>query len=166
MEALLKRKKTGVLFMLIGYVVTFLLFMVGALAGGISGAIFSEEQNLFDSLGITVILIGAVLYFLVGPIGLIIMGPSVDGKSGLFVRVGGFAFRTLSKIGTAAWLLIPFFPIDLMVGAMGWMFGIGIAIELIFVAYFTPVAFIVALVDYFKTKKYIKTYSVQQYKSV
>lgn len=161
MEALLKRKKTGVLFMLIGYVAAFLLFMAGAVAGGISTAIFSEEQNLFDSIGITVIIIGAVLYFLVGPIGLIILGPSADGKSGLFARVGGFAFKTLSKIGTTAWLLIPFFPIDLMIGATGWMLGFSIAIELLFIGYFTPIAFIVALVDYFKTKKYIKTYCAQ-----
>lgn len=86
----------------------------------------------------------AILAYVSGPIGLLIMGPSMDGKPGLLKRILG----VVSGFAKWGWLLIPIFPIDVAVAFICIFLGVIVAV---FGA--TLFAFIPALFDFIKTKK-------------
>ena len=97
--------------------------------------------GLIDLLNIsaTPVLMIAVLS---GPVGLLIMGPRYDGQPGLLVRL----FKLCVKIGKWGWLLIPYFPIDIVVGLIAIIIGIWV-----FLFGAIMFAFVPALVDFIDT---------------
>ncbi len=123
MQDIMKRK-------VIGFVVTLMVYPIAILG---------------MTLGNNVAL--AWVAFLMGPIGLLIMGPSIDGKVSLVTRL----FKMTMGIAKWGWLLVPYFPIDLFVGA----FFVGIALA-IFICGTTVFAFVPALIDFIKTKIILK----------
>lgn len=97
--------------------------------------------GLIDLLNIsaTPVLMIAVLS---GPVGLLIMGPRYDGQPGLLVRL----FKLCAKIGKWGWLLIPIFPVDVIVGLIAIVIGIWV-----FLFGAIMFAFVPALVDFLDT---------------
>ena len=97
--------------------------------------------GLIDLLNIsaTPVLMIAVLS---GPVGLLIIGPRYDGQPGLLVRL----FKLCVKIGKWGWLLIPYFPIDIVVGLIAIIIGIWV-----FLFGAIMFAFVPALVDFIDT---------------
>lgn len=83
-----------------------------------------------------------IIAILSGPVGLIIMGSGYDGRPNLLVRL----FKLCAKIGKWGWLLIPFFPIDVVVGLIAIIIGIWV---FMFGAVFF--AFVPALIDFLDT---------------
>lgn len=83
-----------------------------------------------------------VIAVLSGPVGLLIMGPRYDGQPGLLVRL----FKLCVKIGKWGWLLIPYFPIDIVVGLIAIIIGIWV-----FLFGAIMFAFVPALVDFIDT---------------
>lgn len=119
MQGIMKRK-------LIGLIIACLLWpLLGLIA-------------LFNISGMVVPMIAV----LSGPVGLLIMGPRYDGQPGLLVRL----FKLCAKIGKWGWLLIPYFPIDVVVGLIAIVIGIWV-----FLFGAIMFAFVPALVDFLDT---------------
>ena len=123
MQDIMKRK-------IVGFIATLMVYPIAILA---------------MVLGYSTVLSWVAL--LMGPLGLIVMGPSIDGKVSLVTRL----VKITMGIAKWGWLLVPYFPIDLFVG------GFFVAIALvIFILGTTFFAFIPALIDLVKTRIILK----------
>lgn len=89
-------------------------------------------------------IIGDVImfYLLLPSIGLLIMGPTVDGKPGLIRTIFGLSV----KIGKWGWLLVPIFPADIILGLIFILVGISICFFGL-----TLFAIVPAAIDYIQT---------------